>query len=58
MSTTELKSSTRLLSKRLTGSFKTVSSSKPTKIFITAENDPGTQYPDMQVVLSTDRFQQ
>jgi hypothetical protein len=54
----QLKSSTSFLSKQLTGSFETVSSSKPTKIFITAENDPGTQYPDMQIILSTDRFQQ
>jgi hypothetical protein len=54
----QLNSSTKLFSKRLTGSFKTVSSSNPTKIFITAENDPGTQTPGMQVVLSTDSFQQ
>lgn len=54
----KLNSSTSLFSKRLTGSLKTVSPLKPVKIFITAENDPGTQNPGMQVILSTDKFQQ
>lgn len=54
----QLKSSAKLFSRTLTGSFKTISSSRPSKIFITAENDPGIQYPGNQVVLSTDRFQQ
>jgi hypothetical protein len=53
----QLNSSVSFFSKRLTGSLNTVSSIKPTKIFITAENDPSTQNPDMQVILSTDRFQ-
>jgi len=52
----QLKSSTKLFSKMLKGSFKTVSSFKPTKIFITSENDPSTQYPDMQTILTTDIF--
>jgi hypothetical protein len=41
-------------SKNLNATLKTVSSSNPSKIFITAENDPGVQYPGEQVVLSTD----
>jgi hypothetical protein len=53
----QLKSSTSFMSKRLKGTFKTVSSSTPVKIFITAEDDPNIQYPGNQVVLSTDKFQ-
>jgi hypothetical protein len=52
----QLNSSTKLFSKMLKGSFKTVSPFKPTKIFITSENDPSTQYPDMQTILTTDIF--
>lgn len=43
-------------SSKLNVSFETVSSFKPTKIFITAELDESAKYPDSQVVLSTDRF--
>jgi hypothetical protein len=43
-------------SKKLKASFKTVSSFKPVKIFITAEDDENVQYPGEQVVLSTDKF--
>ena len=49
-------SSTSLFSKSLSGYFQTVSSSKPAKIFITAENDESTQSPGDMIVLSTDRF--
>ncbi len=42
-------------SKKLKASFKTVSSVKPTKIFITAENDGNIQYPGTMVVLSTSK---
>lgn len=52
----QLKSSTGFMSKRHKGSFKTVSSDKPMKIFITAEDDPQSQYPGNQVVLSTEKF--
>ena len=37
-------------------SFETVSSSKPTRIFLTAEDDAKVQYPGEQRVLSTDTF--
>lgn len=41
-------------SKKLSATLKTVSPSNPAKIFITAENDPGAQYPGEQLVLSTE----
>jgi hypothetical protein len=50
----QLTSSKSAFSKKLKASIKTVSSFNPVKIFITAENDSGTQYPEGQVVLSTD----
>ena len=53
----QLNSSKGFMSKALKGSFKTVSSDKPVKIFITAEDDAAIQYPGTQVVLSTDKFQ-
>ena len=37
-------------------SFETVSSFKPTKVFITAEEDEQTLYPGSMVVLTTARF--
>lgn len=43
-------------SKNLRASFKTVSSFKPTKIFITAENNDNMAYPSGQVVLTTDNL--
>jgi len=52
----QVKSSENFVSKNLSASFETVSSSRPTKIFITAEDDPGSQYPSTLVVLSTDKF--
>ncbi len=52
----QINSSTGFLSSKLKASFEAVSSFKPTKIFITAEDDAAIQYPGMQVILSTDRF--
>jgi hypothetical protein len=43
-------------SKKLKVSFETVSTMRPTKIFITAEEDETTQYPGSMVVLTTNRF--
>jgi hypothetical protein len=36
--------------------FESVSSSKPKRIFVTAEDDVTTQYPSRYVVLETDKF--
>lgn len=45
-----------ITSSKLKVSFETVSSTKPTKVFITAENDPTVQNPTSEVVLATDSF--
>jgi hypothetical protein len=47
-------SSSGTLSSNLKATFKTVSSFKPSKIFITAENEANIQYPYSEVVLTTD----
>ncbi|MDQ3141925.1 MAG: hypothetical protein M3Q56_06720 [Bacteroidota bacterium] len=52
----QINSSSSLLSKTLKASFETVTSVKPSKIFITAEDDATTQYPGTQVVLTTNKF--
>ena len=52
----QINSTTGFLSSKLKASFATVSSLKPTKIFITAEDDAAIQYPGTQVVLSTSAF--
>lgn len=51
-----INSSSSLLSKRMKADFATVSSVKPTKIFITAEDDASIQYPGSQLILSTNNF--
>jgi len=43
-------------SKNLKASFETVSSFKPNRIFITAEENESSQYPGPMVVLTTNRF--
>jgi len=52
----QIETSKKFLSKSLKGSFKTVSSFKPVRIFITAENEATVQYPGMYVVLTTNNF--
>lgn len=47
-------SDTKRFSKKLTASFHSVSSTKPTRIFITAEEDGNTQQPGNYEVLSTE----
>lgn len=43
-------------SSRLKVAFETVSTLKPTRIFITAEDDGDVQYPGSMVVLTTDKL--
>ena len=52
----QLNSSTSFFSKRHTASLETVSSYKPTKIFITTEEGINVQFPGRQVVLTTGNF--
>ncbi len=52
----QINSSTGFLSSKLKASFETVSATKPTKIFLTAEDDAGIQYPGTQMVLTTNDF--
>ncbi len=53
----QIVSSSNTFSNYLKASFETVSSFKPTKIFITAENEAEAQYPYSEVVLTTDFIQ-
>ena len=52
----QIKSSSGMMSKQLKASFETVSSFKPVKIFITAEDDADIQYPGSQIILETGKF--
>lgn len=52
----QIKTSTGTFSKGLKATFQTVTSTKPTKIFITAKDDPNTQVPNWKVVLTTSNF--
>jgi hypothetical protein len=52
----QLKIKKSLFSSALKGSLTTVTSFKPTKIYITAEDDTNIQYPGGQTVLTTESF--
>jgi hypothetical protein len=52
----QIKSASSMLSSKLKASFETVSSDKPTKIFITAEDDGNVQFYGSQIVLTTNKF--
>jgi hypothetical protein len=52
----EMRSSGKLFSKALKASLKATLAHKPTKVFITAEDDRNVLHPGMQVVLQTPSF--
>ena len=52
----QIKSDNQFISSKLKASFETVTAFKPTKIFITAEDNADSQSPSNQVVLETNRF--
>jgi hypothetical protein len=52
----QIKSDTGFLSSKLRATFETVTAYKPSKVFITAEDDGDVQYPGMQMILSTNQF--
>ena len=52
----QINNSTNFLSEKFITSFETVSSFRPTKIFITAEYNGHVQVPDTMVILSTGSF--
>ena len=52
----QINSSSGLLSKAMKASLQSSVPYKPTKLFITAEDEGNLQHPGMQVVLETDRF--
>lgn len=49
-------SSSSLLSKTLKANLTAVTLNKPTRVFITAENDGNTSFPGSDIVLSTNSF--
>lgn len=52
----QINSSSGLFSKAMKASLQSSVPYKPTKLFITAEDEGNLQHPGMQVVLETDRF--
>jgi hypothetical protein len=52
----KIDSDNKRFSNKLKASFETVSPTKPTKIFITAEDDASTQYPSYEIILTTNNF--
>ena len=52
----QIKSDNQFISSKLKATFETVTAFKPTKIFITAEDNSDTQYPGNQFILETKRF--
>jgi hypothetical protein len=49
----QINSSHETFSKKLTATFETVSSFKPTKIYITAEDESNVNYPSTMIVLQS-----
>jgi hypothetical protein len=44
------------INKKLMGSLKTVTPFRPTRVVITAEDNPGTTYPGMHIILQSEYF--
>jgi len=53
----QIKTSSGTFSKNLKATFESVTSFRPVKIFITAEDDPNVQNPSWEIVLTTSQFQ-
>lgn len=52
----KIDSDNKMFSNKLKASFESVSPTKPTKVFITAEDDISTQYPNYTIILTTNNF--
>lgn len=52
----QIKSGSKFLSSKLKASFETTTPLKPSKIFITAEDDVDAQFPGYQLIMETNRF--
>lgn len=52
----QIKSDSNFMSSKLKATFETVTAFKPTKIFITAEDNADVQYPGSQLILETSKF--
>ena len=52
----QIKSDSKFLSSKLKASFETATPFKPSKIFITAEDNADVQYPGMQLIMETSNF--
>ena len=52
----QIKSDSKFLSSKLKASFETVTPFKPSKIFITAEDNADVLYPGMQIIMETSNF--
>ena len=53
----QVKSSSSMFSKAKKASISTVSTHKPTKVFVSAEDNGTVSYPGSQIVLTTDTFE-
>jgi hypothetical protein len=51
-----ISSGSNMMSKTLKASFETVASQKPTRVFITAEEDGNATYPSSTIILTTNNF--
>jgi hypothetical protein len=52
----QIRSDSKFLSSKLKASFETVTPVKPSKIYITAEDNADVQFPGKQLIMETKRF--